>query len=165
MPGSPDDKTVCQADFDRLAETNRDGWRKWERRSLVRKERGGYTRLQVLQGLALSRLERVGGLDVVVQCWEDIREDLVSSIHQPVLDVIVDPGTSEASKPKRRAYLSVDDATTARLARAAERPIVISLAAPIAAAQAEFTRIVERAHRHGDRGTAKGSPQVAAGRK
>ena len=160
MPEAPDDRTVSQADFDRLAETSRDAWRKWERRAFVSKPRGRYAWIHVLQGLVLSRLERVAGHDVIVQCWDDVRDELVSSIHPSILDVIVDPGTSDASKPRLRAHVSTRDDTTAQLARAAERPVVIPLAAAIAQAREEFDRTVERRLEHADPVATKGKSVV-----
>jgi hypothetical protein len=144
VPSPPDTKAVSQADFDRLTAANRDDWRKWEARTLVTKPRGRYAWPHVLQALVLKRMETAAGIDTAVQCWDDIREDLLSGIHQETLDLVVDPGISAASRPRLRAHLSTDEETTARLARAAERPWVIELAPAIAAAREEFERATGR---------------------
>lgn len=150
MPPLPDAKTVSQADFDRLTDATRDDWRKWERLGLVSKPKGPYAWPHVLQALVLKQLEGRAGTDVTRQCWDDVREGLLSVIHPEVLDLVIDPGTSYASRPELRAHLSDDDETTGRLARAAERPWVIDLAPAIVKSRAEFERIVDRMGRRAD---------------
>lgn len=144
MPTSSDNKTVSQADFTRLTGANRDDWRKWEGRGLVIKPKGRYAWPHVVQALVLKLMEASAGTDVVVQCWDDIREGLLAGIHRDPLDLVIDPGTSVTSRPKLRAHLSEDDETTARLVRAAERPWVVDLAPRIEVARTEFERIILR---------------------
>lgn len=158
VPSPPDIKTVSQAHFDRLTGANRDDWRKWEGRGLVVKPKGPYAWPHVLQALVLKLMETTAGTDVTVQCWDDVNEDLLSGIHRDTLDLVIDPGTSVASRPKLRAHLSTDDETTACLARVAERPWVVELAPRIAVAREEFQRIISRM----PQGVSPGGAKLAA---
>jgi hypothetical protein len=153
MSKSPDVmKTVTQAHFDRLTGATRDDWRKWEARNLVTKPGGqGYAWPHVLQALVLRRFERIAGLEAVVQCWEDVHKPLMSLIRPGVLDLVFDPGTSDQSRPRMRAFISNDDSTTAALCRAAVAPLVVDLGDSITLARSEFERVVHRAHEHADR--------------
>ena len=145
--------SVTQSQFDRLAGANRDDWRKWARRGLVKKPRGGYAWPQVVEAIALVAIEEAVGIDGAVHCWDDIHEDLLSQIRSPLLDLVIDPGISEASRPRMRAFLSTSDAKTAGLVRAARCPHVVPLAEILAEAREEFERIVRLAQAHADQGT------------
>lgn len=141
---------VTQAQFDRLTGANRDEWRKWRRRELAAKSHRGYTWQQVLEALALQAMEEAAGIEAVIHCWDDVRDELLCHIRPHVLDLVIDPGISRASRPRMRAFVSTSDATTAKLARQARSPHVIALAEPLAAARDEFERTVHRASAHAD---------------
>jgi hypothetical protein len=165
MAPSSDDKTVSQADFDRLTGATRDDWRKWTRRRLVSaKQKGPYSWRHVLEALVLVRMEEAAGLEMVVRCWDDVHDELFSHIHRDTLDLVIDPGTSPLSRPELKAELSTDDTTTAQLARAAREPIVVDLATAVKKARVGFEQIERRVREHADPGTGRSAARARSAR-
>lgn len=153
MPKASDSTPrVSQAQFDRLTGGTRDDWRKWTRRGLVVKPSGGYSWTQIVAALALLALEEAAGIEGVVHCWDDLRDDLATHIRQPVLDLVIDPGVSAVSRPRMRAFISTSDEHTAALVRDARHPHVLALAEVVTAAREEFERSTSRAREHADKG-------------